>query len=70
MNEPRWSRDSLGLLDEGPFEKCPFCGSENLGFYEYVYAQKFAAVCRACGAQGPQRSASRNARSAWNKRAG
>lgn len=51
-------------------EPCPFCGSDDLGYYEYVYAQNFTVTCKACGGQGPRRSSQEEARTLWNGRTG
>lgn len=48
---------------------CPFCGSTELGFYEYTYAVHFAVACRECGAQGPSRPEKDKAAALWNGRA-
>jgi Lar family restriction alleviation protein len=47
---------------------CPFCASTNVGFYEHVYAQHFAAACNLCGAEGPPRASHEEAGRAWNRR--
>lgn len=47
---------------------CPFCGSIDIGFYEYHYAQHFAVACGACGAQGPSRPERDAAIALWNGR--
>jgi Lar family restriction alleviation protein len=49
-------------------EACPFCASTNVGFYEHVYAQLFAVMCRLCGAEGPRRSSHEEAGRSWNRR--
>ena len=47
---------------------CPFCGSTGAGFYEHVYAGQFAAMCNACGAEGPRRQTCQEAGRMWNRR--
>jgi Lar family restriction alleviation protein len=47
---------------------CPFCASTNVGFYEHVYAQLFAVMCRLCGAEGPRRISHEEAGRLWNRR--
>ncbi len=47
---------------------CPFCASTNVGFYEHVYAQLFAVMCRLCGAEGPRRASHEEAGRLWNRR--
>lgn len=49
-------------------EACPFCASTNVGFYEHVYAQLFAVMCRLCGAEGPRRGSREEAGRLWNRR--
>ncbi|MBV1692099.1 Lar family restriction alleviation protein [Novosphingobium sp. G106] len=47
---------------------CPFCASTNVGFYEHVYAQLFAVMCKLCGAEGPRRASHDEAGRQWNRR--
>ncbi len=49
-------------------EPCPFCASTNVGFYEHVYAQLFAVMCKLCGAEGPRRASHEEAVKLWNRR--
>ncbi|WP_079730738.1 MULTISPECIES: Lar family restriction alleviation protein [Novosphingobium] len=48
---------------------CPFCGSQDVGYFEHVYARHFSVMCRSCGAEGPPRSEHEEAARLWNRRA-
>jgi len=48
---------------------CPFCASSDVEFYEHIYSKQFAAMCNACGAEGPCRQDYREAGQLWNRRA-
>lgn len=68
-NEPPWTLQSLNLRDNVRLRSCPFCGSGELGIYEYTYAKMFTVNCQGCGAQGPRHSSPRRAQALWNDRA-
>lgn len=62
------SRRSMDVDPAIELEACPFCASTNVGFYEHVYAQLFAVMCKLCGAEGPRRAAHEEALRLWNRR--
>ena len=62
------SRRHLPQMPDLPLSPCPFCGSGDVRFYEHVYAQQFAAMCHACGAEGPRRQTYQDAGRLWNCR--
>lgn len=62
------SRRPMGGDPGIELEACPFCASTNVGFYEHVYAQLFAVMCRLCGAEGPRRASHEEAGKLWNRR--
>jgi Lar family restriction alleviation protein len=68
-NEPPWTLQSLNRKGNERLRICPFCGSRELGLYEYTYAKMFTVNCQGCGAQGPRHSSPHQAQALWNGRA-
>lgn len=67
-NEPPWTLHSLNLQSDASLHSCPFCGSRQLGLYEYTYSKLFTVDCKDCGAQGPRHSSPWQAQALWNSR--
>jgi Lar family restriction alleviation protein len=68
MSDRESERRELAIEGDRP-EACPFCGSGDLGLYEYTYARHFAVACHDCGAHGPRRPDPEEARALWDARA-
>ena len=68
MADQRNMRRPMAIAPDIPLADCPFCGSNDAGFYEHVYARQFAVMCNMCGAEGPPRTNHEEAGRLWNRR--